>query len=112
MQGLQHEAIAPQGDDDIGLVLGDSAIACNKRPACRLGGRGITGDKGNLQGHRGWVPFPKGAFWGGSKHKSTTCTSHAGPAGPFVALQPFKKTRFPIGNPAKFRLLWRWPNAP
>ncbi len=60
MQRMQHEPIAAQGHDHIGLGLGDLTKAQAKHLECCLCGGRIAGDKGDLPGHAVAVLFPKG----------------------------------------------------
>jgi len=46
VQGLQHMSIAAQGHDDVGLMLGRRAVACDQRLAGCLGLGAVGGDEG------------------------------------------------------------------
>ena len=55
MQGLEHEAVAAERDNDICFCLRGFAIATDEGGARRLGQGCLGGGEGNFQGHIGRV---------------------------------------------------------
>ncbi len=46
MQGAQHEAVAAQGHDDVGIPRFDTFVTLDERRAGALGDFGFAGDEG------------------------------------------------------------------
>jgi hypothetical protein len=57
MQRVEHEAVAAQGDDDIGPLRGDVVVTVLRGSQARPGGLGSRGEKSDLVSRHAFFPF-------------------------------------------------------